>query len=288
MTLLRQIKAQGTPFGFWILCSAIAISLVLIVVSAGYASNQPEQIRAESVTGTHTGLTIGEDSDAKSYRLLWPGHRVLHGTVESVQGDLVKVNTGELVSRFISAKEATEKGLPSLKRGDQLQLAVNDHNILVDFHLNGQEVWHKIIRGQLAQPLPVGQEWAVIRTEQGREEAFAVRPLARSKVSAIPVHAPALFLADESNKIIDATFGNEEALQRQTADWKISPPKAPYQRIEGTVVRSPGWITVKTADGKVQTYEARPYLQSKLVRAEGRSVILLLDDENKIADLAGL
>ena len=112
------------------------------------------------------------------YRVLWPGHRIVTGTVESVYGDQVKVNTGEPLSRFLSLKEAADKGLPSLKRGDRLQLAISDHNLLVDFHLGGQEIWHRIIRGQLAQPLPVGQEWAVIRTEGGKEEAFAVRPLA--------------------------------------------------------------------------------------------------------------
>jgi hypothetical protein len=199
----------------------------------------------------------------------------------------VKVNTGDLVSRYHSGKEAVEKGLPRLNKGDRLELAVNDHNMIVDYHLAGKANWHRIIRGQLAQPLPVGQEWAVIRTEQGTEEAFSVRPLARSKVSAIPIHASAMFLTDESKKIIDATFGNESALQRQSAEWKKSPPKAPYHRIEGTLVRSPGWVVIKTADGKEQTYEVRPYVREKLAKAEGQSVVVLLDDENKISDVAG-
>jgi hypothetical protein len=96
-----------------------------------------------------------------------------------------------------------------------------------------------------------------------------------------------MFLTDESKKIIDATFGNESALQRQSAEWKKSPPKAPYHRIEGTLVRSPGWVVIKTADGKEQTYEVRPYVREKLAKAEGQSVVVLLDDENKISDVAG-
>jgi hypothetical protein len=207
--------------------------------------------------------------------------------VESVIGDLVKVNTGELLPRFLSAKEATDKGLPSLKRGDQIKVAINDQNLVVDYHLVGQEPWHRILRGQLAQALPVGQEWAVIRTDRGQEQALSVRPLARSKVSAIPLNVPAVFLTDETNKIIDATFGSDAMLQRQTGEWKKSPPKAPYRRIEGTLLRSPGWVIIKTPDGRDQAYEVRPYVQEKLAKApEGGAIILMVDDDNKVSDLA--
>lgn len=264
----------------------VAAGMLAWLGSAGQVLAKAEP-KIETTTGPLSGLTVKEKETAKGYRVLWPGHRILTGTVEAVHGDHVKVNTGELLPRYLSGKEALEKGLPPLKRGDQLFLAVNDHNMVVDYHLAGQQVWHRIIRGQLAQPLPVGQEWAVIRTENGKEEAFAVRPLALSKVSAIPVNVPAMFLIDEANKIIDATFGSEAVLQQQTAEWKKSPPKAPYRRIEGTLVRSPGWVTIKTPEGE-QTYEVRPYLQDKLAKAEGRSIVVLLDDENKISDLAGL
>ena len=138
-------------------------------------------------------------------------------------------------------------------------------------------------QGTPCPALPVGHEWAVIHKEQGDEEAFSVRPMARSKVSAIPVHVPAVFLMDESNKVIDAFFGSEDVLQQRTKDWKKSPPKAPYRRVEGTLVRTPGRVLIKTQDGKEQTL----YIQEKLGRApEGSSVILLVDDENKVSDLA--
>lgn len=256
----------------------------LTSVTPGHAEMSP---RVENTTGPMAGISVQPVQSAKEYRVLWPGHRIVTGTVDSVVGDLVKVNTGELLPRFFPAKEAIDKGLPSLKKGDRLRLAINDHNLVVDYHLIGQDVWHRIIRGRLAQPLPVGQEWAVIRTDRGNEEAFSVRPLARSKVSAIPVNAPAVFLADEANKIIDAAFGDETALQQQTGEWKKSPPKAPYRRIEGTLVRSPGWVIIRTPDGKDQAYEVRPYIQEKLVKSpEGGSVILMVDDENKVSDLA--
>jgi hypothetical protein len=101
------------------------------------------------------------------------------------------------------------------------------------------------------------------------------------------VNAPAVFLTDEANKIIDATFGSDAALQRQTSEWKKSPPKAPYRRIEGTLLRSPGWVIIKTPDGRDQAYEVRPYIQEKLAKApQGGTVILMVDDDNKVSDLA--
>jgi hypothetical protein len=39
----------------------------------------------------------------------------------------------------LSGKEATDKGLPTLKRGDQIKVAINDQNLVVDYHLVGQE-----------------------------------------------------------------------------------------------------------------------------------------------------
>jgi hypothetical protein len=284
-----MVRTIGGSLKFWVvLFSAACFPSALYAQDPGGGAPQAhEQPRVEQTMESQHGLSINSEKSSGMYRVLWPGHRILIGTVESVHGDLVRVNTGEVIPRFLSAKEASEKGLPRLQRGDRLELAVNDHNMVVDFHLNGQRAWHRMIRGQLAQPLPVGQEWAVIRTEDGKEEAFAVRPLARSKVSAIPIRVPAIFLTDASDKIIDATFGSESTLQRQTADWKKSPPKAPYHRVEGTIVRSPGWVVIKTVDGKEQTYEARPYLREKLAKAEGQSVVVMLDDENKISDLAG-
>jgi hypothetical protein len=69
-------------------------------------------------------------------------------------------------------------------------------------------------------------------------------------VSAIPVNVPAIFLTDEGNKIIDASFGSEEVLLSKSREWKKTPPKAPYRQIEGTLMRSPGRLLIKTPDGK--------------------------------------
>lgn len=267
-------------------CVMLSVCLIFGLATATVAQDEPSP-QISKTTGTVSGLSVEKGTDSKSYRVLWPGHSIRQGTVVSVAGDSIKVNTGELLPRFLSAREAAEKGLPALKKGDQLQLVMNDQNLVIDYHLADQKVWHRIVRGRLAQPLPVGHEWAVILKEQGGEEAFAVRPMARSKVSAIPVNVPAVFLMDESNKVIDASFGDEEVLQQRARHWKKSPPKAPYRRVEGILLRAPGQVVIKTQDGKEERFEVRPYIQEKLGHAfDGASVILLVDDENKVSDLA--
>lgn len=270
----------------------LALGLTIAWFQGMCLANDEASLDIAKTTGPVSGMSVERNPSSKEYRVLWPGHRIVRGTVESVLRGVVKVNTGELLPRFLLSEEALEKGVPPLKKGDEVQLVVNDYNLVADYHLMGQEVWHRIIRGSLVQPLPVGHEWAVIRHEQGMEEAFSVRPLARSKISAIPMNVSAIFLTDETNKIIDASFGNEETLQRRTTEWKKPPPIAPYRQIEGTLVRLPGsimmgWIMIKTRDGKEQGFEVRPYLQEKFVNIpEGASVILLVDDENKVSDLA--
>ncbi len=219
--------------------------------------------------------------------VLLPGDRVLQGTVEQVIGEMIRVNTGEVEPRFLPIKEAKEKGIPSLKKGDRLEIAVNDQNLVIDYHLLGQPTWYRIVKGQLAQPLPVGHGWAVIRSKDGMEHTYEIRPLARSKVAAIPLHAEALFLIDQTNKLIDATFGSDQTLRQATAAWQKSPPKAAYQRIEGTIVKPTNWLSVRTAHGEEKFYEVRPFIQEKLKQVRpGEQVILLLDTENKVGDIA--
>ena len=139
---------------------------------------------------------------------------------------MIRVNVGELQPRFIPTKGAMEKEDWTLKKGDRIELAVSAENLVVDYHPVNAPGWHRIIKGQLAQPLIVGYEWAVIRTDNGKEEAFPVRPLARLKVAALPIGIPALFLVGEAGKILDATFVNEELAHRQVQEWKRSVPES--------------------------------------------------------------
>src|SRR5574337_1944036 len=220
--------------------------------------------------------------------VLVPGERIVLGTVEAIEGEMIRVNVGELQPRFIPTKGALEKGEWSLKKGDRIELAVSAENLVVDYHPVNAPGWHRIIKGQLAQPLIVGYEWAVIKTDNGKEEAFPVRPLARLKVAALPIGVPALFLVGEAGKILDTTFADDEPAHRQVQEWKRSVPKASDRQLDATLVAPPVLMaTVRTNDGKVHYVEVRPFVEEKLGNLpKGKSVILLLDDENKVTDVA--
>jgi hypothetical protein len=64
------------------------------------------------------------------------------------------------------------KELPALKKGDRVELTVNDQNLLVDVHLAGESSYHRVAEGQLVQPLVTGHDRAVFRTTRGQEESL--------------------------------------------------------------------------------------------------------------------
>jgi hypothetical protein len=65
----------------------------------------------------------------------------------------------------------------------------------------------------------------VIRNSRsGKEESHFIRPVARSKVSSVPVGIEAVFLIDELNKIVDVTFGSPEAIHQAVERWQKQTP----------------------------------------------------------------
>jgi hypothetical protein len=221
--------------------------------------------------------------------IVLPDDRLVVGVVEEVRDNQVKVNTGELTSRYLPQKEETENRRRPLIKGDMLEIWVNNEDVVVDYHPLDTLGWHKIIRAVLVQPLAVDQEWAVIKRDKGKEEAYAIRPLARSKVAAMPVGSPSLFLVDKANKIVDATFGSREALTRAAERWRGSPPMGVDREVAGTMLKSKSAtaVTIQIADGAQQTFEARSFILKQLRKIPpGKSVTLLIDGENKVIDVA--
>lgn len=171
---------------------------------------------------------------------LLSGDRVLLGTVEEVRSDQARIDIGDVEPRFIPMNVRKDKGLPELKKGDLVEITVNDQNLLVDVHLPGEISHHRVVRGQLAGPLETGHDKAVIRTTDGKEESHLVRPVARSKVASIPVGADVIFLIDELDKIVDVTFGSKEAVQRaRELGQKMSPLKGNLTQVVGVILNPP-------------------------------------------------
>jgi hypothetical protein len=152
----------------------------------------------------------GESNDAQ----LLSGNRVLLGTVEEVRSDQARIDTGEGQPRFVPMNVRKDKALPELKKGDLVEVTVNDQNLLVDVHKPGESSHHRIIQGQLAGPLESGHDKATIRTQDGKEESHGIRPVARSKVASIPVGAKVVFLIDELDKIVDVNLISKQEAER--------------------------------------------------------------------------
>jgi len=260
-----------------VVTGVVGAVLSLALGTAGAQSNRP-------------AISINQGMKATNANsIVLPDDRLVVGTVEEVTDGQVKVNTGELMPRYLPQKEETEDRRRPLIKGDLVEIWVNDEDVVVDYHPLDTLGWHKIIRGSLVQPLAVGQEWAVIKKDKGNEEAYAIRPLARSKVAAMPVDSPALFLVDKANKIVDATFGSQEALARAAERWRGSPPMGVDREVAGTILepKSAKGVTIQTADGTRQTFEFRPFVGEKLRQVpNGKAVTLLIDNENKVVDVA--
>jgi translation initiation factor IF-1 len=180
--------------------------------------------------------------------------------------------------------------LPDLKIGDGVEITVNDQNLLVDVHLIGEISHHRVVEGLLVQSLVTGHDRAVLRSTQGKEESHAIRPVARSKMASVPVGVVAVFLIDESDRIVDVTFGNMEAVHRAAELWnKKTPLKGNFDRIMGTILKplENDRIAIRTEEGEEQPYEVRSLAQLRLVKLSyGDAVILLVDDEGKVTDVA--
>jgi hypothetical protein len=151
---------------------------------------------------------------------LLPGDRVLLGTVEEVRSGQARIDTGEVERRFIPLGVRKEKGLLDLKKGDRVEVTINDQNLLVDVHMPGEASHHRVVQGQLLGPRASSHDKAVIRTTNGEEESHVVRPVARSKVASIPLGIDAVFLIDELGKIVDVALGSEEAVHRTAELWR--------------------------------------------------------------------
>jgi TusA-related sulfurtransferase len=270
-----------------------ACGLTLVAGAFGPCVAAEPSSRTNSPKGITSETPPAASKQAEKGDLL-PEHRIIFGTVEAIAGEQIKVDTGELQPRFLSLKIAKDKGLPEIKPGDRLEITLNDNNAPVDYHPVGAGSQHKVVRGELVSPLIVGQDRALIRTETGKEESYEVTGPAKSKLAAMPVGSKVLFFFDESNKIADATFGSEEAVERRQSEARkgeitISPAKGAHLRIVGTVVKplKMNRVSIKKENGKEETYEVRDAAQEKLSQVQaGELIILLMDDENKVIEVA--
>ena len=275
------------------LTSTVAIILSMALLGSACAQNRNQtDRRVTKASPPHNQQHQAQATkvDQMGDRQLLQGDQTVFGRVEAVTSDQIKVNIGEVQPRFLPLKPAEEKNFPEIKPGDDLVITVNGQNLIVDYHPVGYASNdHKIVQGTIADTMPVGQERVVIRSKDGKEQSFEVRSQARSKLGSIPVGTPMLFLIDETNKITDATFASLDAAKdAQKRSEDRSSIKGANRQVDGTVVEplNGDRITIKTGDGE-RPFEVREIMQGRLSSLrKGESVILLVDNENKVVDIA--
>ena len=232
----------------------------------------------------------GSDDAAASPEQRIAGDRTVLGVVETIGSDQARIGTQKGQPRFVPMNVRKEKDLAALKKGDLVEMTVNDQNLLVDVHLQGELNQHRVVAGQLARPVDTGHDQAVIRTRTDTEESHRVSPSTRSKVASIPVGAEVLFLLDERGEIVDVTFENVEAVIHSMAlGQRKSPLKGNLSQVDGVIATAllHNSIVIRLMSGQEQAYEARPSIQARLATLlKGDEATLLIDVDNKVTDVA--
>ena len=238
------------------------------------------------ISGAPVGDAVAGSEQPHAH--LIPGNRILLGTVVDVRSDQAKIAMSEGQPRYLPVNVRKDKGLPDLTIGDLVEITFNDQNLLVDVHKPGEASHHRVVRGQVAEPMPTGHDQAVIRTTDGAEEIHLIRPVAKCKVASMPVGAAAVFLIDELDKIVDVTMESVESVhQAAELGQKKSPLKGNLRQVAGVILKplKDNTIVIRTEDGNEHSYRVRPPIQSRLATlSTGDAAVLLVDEEQIVMD----
>jgi len=213
-----------------------------------------------------------------------PGDRLVTGRIVSIRGNQMEIDIGTVKSFYVPLRPARVKG-QTFEVGQPIIITLNDHNAVVDYHHPNERSDHQVLRGKLTTPLTVGLDKAVIETPQGIK-TFMVTDRAKGKLTAIPVGVEAFFLADESGQLVDAQLASAEAV-RESGHNNKARIKGAHEQVRATFKGTGGDGTLKIAEqGKEREVPFRPPLE-KLDRLKpGQDVVLLMDDQGYVLEIA--
>ncbi len=266
--------------------------MALLGTPAAYARNVGDRHEGTDVQAAESRPMQSTKNEQENEYQLLPGDRLVLGKVEAVTSDQIKVAIGEVQPRFLPLKQVQGKHFSPIKPGDDLIIIVNEQNLIVDYHpLDSPAHMHKIVRGKIVGNMPVGHDRVVIKGTDGKEQSFQVRSQVRSKLASISVGTPALFLLDETNQVADATFASVSAAKEaHKKPEDVLPIKSANRQVEGIVVGPlhADRMILKT-EGQERSFEVHRVMHERISKLQkGDSVILLVDDENKVVDIAVL
>ena len=230
------------------------------------------------------GPSIREEATTTATENRLPGDRRVTGRVKDIRGDQMEIAVGNLQTMSVPVKMATDRR-ETFKPGDEIVVTLNDHNAIVDYHHPNEASHHQVIRGKLSTPLTVGLDKAVIETDQGTK-TFFVAERAKGKLTAIPIGAEVLFLADETGQLVDAQLASADAVHQSALNNKAHIKGAHAQRRAVYQGRTGEDRMKITEDGKPREVPFRAPLR-KLDRLHpGQEVVLLMDEAGYVMEVS--
>jgi TusA-related sulfurtransferase len=270
--------AATLSLGALVLLSGGGLSPVL--AETGFSAAQERSDRQREVRGP----SIREKATSEATESSLPGNRRVTGHIKDIRGDQMEIAIGNLQSLSVPLKMATDKG-QTFNPGDEIVVTMNDHNAVVDYHHPNEVSKHEVVRGKLSTPLTVGLDKAVIETEQGTR-TFLVAERAKGKLTAVPVGAEVLFLADETGRLVDAQLSSIEAVQ-QSAENNKARIKGAHTQMRALYQGTTGTDRMMIIDeGQEREVPFRAPLR-KLERLQpGQEVVLLMDDAGYVMEVS--
>jgi hypothetical protein len=251
-----------------------------VMADNGFAAAQERSDRQRE----QRGPSIREEATSEATENRLPGNRRVTGHVKDIRGEQMEIAIGNLQPMSVPLKMATDKG-QTFKPGDEIVVTLSDHNAIVDYHHPNEASHHQVIRGRLSTPLTVGLDKAVIETDHGTK-TFLVAERAKGKLTAIPVYAEVLFLADETGHLVDAQLASADAVHQSGLNNKAR-IKGAHEQLKAVYLGKAGEDRMKiTAEGQKREVPFRAPLR-KLDRLKlGQEVVLLMDDAGYVMEVS--
>src|SRR6476659_3206550 len=230
------------------------------------------------------GPPIREEATSEATENRLPGHRRGTRHVKDIRGEQMEIAIGNLQPMSVPLKMATDRG-ETFKQGDEIVLTLNDHNAIVDYHHPNEASHHQVIRGKLSTPLTVGLDKAVIETDQGTK-TFMVAERAKGKLTAIPIGAEVLFLADETGHLVDAQLASANAVHQSALNNKAH-IKGAHAQLQTVYQGKAGEDRMKiTTEGQKREVPFRAPLRKLDQLKPGQEVVLLMDDAGYVMEVS--
>jgi len=280
-----------------------SVGLVLLCCAAGCASSAPSHstnsgpparhsaAASASITAavgsTQSGVHEHETAISQTTKEHLPGERLVEGHVTAIRSNQIQVNIGNPEPLYLPLKPAVDKRL-EFQVGDPIVVAMNDHNAVVDYHHGKGQSKHRVIKGQLVEPLTVGSDKAVIRSGDG-EQSYRIASRARGKLGAMPIAADAIFLADETGQLVDAQLGSEDAVHQSAINNKAARIKGAHEQVRAIYVGTAPENRIKVTlppDKEERILPIRPPLEKLDRLKDNQAVVLLMDDEGYVVEIA--